>query len=249
MAKDAAGVLVQRAGKILAVRRRDGSIGLPCGKVERDESTDEAAERECLEETGYKVSSFVDGAYQGEEGGYNVYIFPAIVKEDRQDHELEVLWLTPAELCVGRFAEFNRAVLAYFGVLRAPSPEAVEIVTQLRASLRRSLNWPSVAFSYYINWKGVTRLVICSNEPDDFLFAVECQKYLILVASLEESKQWKEEWGDFFPPHVAIDVTGDQSVDLFNAALRLLSGYEKPKHFFVVGEPMDLPCAYWGGGQ
>lgn len=116
MAKEAAGVLVQRAGKILAVRRKDGSIGLPCGKVEADEGVEEAAERECLEETGYKVSAIVD-EYRSKDGEYNVYIFSAIVKKDQQGHELEVLWLTPSELCVGRFAEFNKDVLEYFHVI------------------------------------------------------------------------------------------------------------------------------------
>ena len=117
MAKEAAGVLVQRAGRILSVRRKDGSIGLPCGKVERDESNDECAERECLEETGY-TAALTGEAYEGKEGDYSVYIFPAsILTMGRGSADPETLWLLPEELCVGRFAEFNKAVLDFFYVI------------------------------------------------------------------------------------------------------------------------------------
>jgi ADP-ribose pyrophosphatase YjhB (NUDIX family) len=57
--KIAAGVLVEREGKVLLVRRRmepgRGTWTFPAGFVDFDEDPAEAAARECLEETGLKV--------------------------------------------------------------------------------------------------------------------------------------------------------------------------------------------------
>ncbi len=55
----AAGTLVEEEGKVLLIRRgvepRKGYWGLPAGYVEADESADEAAVRETMEETGVQV--------------------------------------------------------------------------------------------------------------------------------------------------------------------------------------------------
>lgn len=57
--KVAAGVLVEREGKILLVRRvnqpNQGQWTLPAGFVDSDEDPRDAAVRECLEETGLEV--------------------------------------------------------------------------------------------------------------------------------------------------------------------------------------------------
>ena len=57
--KVAAGVLVEREGKLLFVRRRlkprEGTWSFPAGFVEFDEDPAEAAVRECREETGLEV--------------------------------------------------------------------------------------------------------------------------------------------------------------------------------------------------
>ncbi len=56
----AAAVVVEREGKILFVRRANepkrGIWTLPSGFVDSGEDPDQAAERECLEETGLKVT-------------------------------------------------------------------------------------------------------------------------------------------------------------------------------------------------
>ena len=53
----AAGVALVANGKLLLLRRTDAPPcwGLPGGKAEGDESTEDAARRECLEETGYMI--------------------------------------------------------------------------------------------------------------------------------------------------------------------------------------------------
>src|SRR5262245_19681366 len=57
--KVACGVLVERRGKVLLVRRRNepgrGLWCLPCGFEEADESPEQAARREALEEIGVEV--------------------------------------------------------------------------------------------------------------------------------------------------------------------------------------------------
>ena len=57
--KVAAGVLVDRGGEVLLVRRRfeprKGKWSLPAGFVDADEDPDDAAVRECREETGLEV--------------------------------------------------------------------------------------------------------------------------------------------------------------------------------------------------
>jgi len=57
--KVAAGVIVEREGQVLLVRRRmrprEGSWTFPAGFVESDEDPADAAARECREETGLEV--------------------------------------------------------------------------------------------------------------------------------------------------------------------------------------------------
>lgn len=116
--KQAAIVLVERDGKILAVSRGPGSDqwALPGGKVEEGESFEEAAVRELFEETGLKlanprevlrkendtgvtVAAFVGdtlGAIRGSDEGDAVYVSPDVLTDDRSSP----------------FAAFTRAVFA-----------------------------------------------------------------------------------------------------------------------------------------
>lgn len=79
--KVAAGVIVERGGKVLLVRRRmkprQGLWTFPGGFVDFDESPAEAAARECLEETGLvvEITSLLDVVGgQEHEGGADIII-------------------------------------------------------------------------------------------------------------------------------------------------------------------------------
>ena len=51
-------VVLVESGQLLLGERRDGGWCIPCGHVEWDESTEEAARREFQEETGLEVSLY-----------------------------------------------------------------------------------------------------------------------------------------------------------------------------------------------
>lgn len=55
MTKESALTVIHDGISILAFKRRDGNIGLPCGKVDEGETIPEAASRELFEETGMKL--------------------------------------------------------------------------------------------------------------------------------------------------------------------------------------------------
>jgi ADP-ribose pyrophosphatase YjhB (NUDIX family) len=80
--KVAAGVMVERDGKVLLVRRRlnprQGLWSFPAGFVDFDEAPAEAAARECREETGLEVEivdvlDVVSGGGHGDAGIVIVY--------------------------------------------------------------------------------------------------------------------------------------------------------------------------------
>ena len=51
-----AGAVVIKNNNVLVIKRDDGSYGLPKGHIEKNETKKEAAAREVLEETGFRVT-------------------------------------------------------------------------------------------------------------------------------------------------------------------------------------------------
>lgn len=107
--KVAAGVLVERAGQVLLVRRRmnpgQGLWTLPAGFVDFDEDPAEAAVRECREETGLEVeiAGLLDVAAGREhEGGADIVIvyYARLVggKEQPADDADQVAFFAPDKL-------------------------------------------------------------------------------------------------------------------------------------------------------
>jgi 8-oxo-dGTP diphosphatase len=124
--RNAAVMLIVKDGLILAVSRRydKTKFGLPGGKVEPEETPDQAAIRETLEETGVLVSKceFIflrDEPRDRPEGeDFHAYCYYA-TEWSGTPHDSEegvVKWLTERELTVdkGAFADYNRRTLAVF---------------------------------------------------------------------------------------------------------------------------------------
>ena len=119
----AAGALIWDGTRVLTIKRyKDGALGLPCGKVEMGESNRDAAIREVLEETGYKVSiPEFQCPYMDHDGNTPVYVFQVETythSDTFEGVEGEVLWADPEDLVQdSRFGEFNRKVLQWYKVL------------------------------------------------------------------------------------------------------------------------------------
>lgn len=127
--RNAAVMLIVKDGRILAVSRRydKTKFGLPGGKCEPDETTEQTAIRECFEETGVKVSEckFIfrrDEMRDRPEGeDFHTYCYYALAweGEPHNSEEGEVAWLTEEELTgdKGAFPEYNHRTIMVFRTL------------------------------------------------------------------------------------------------------------------------------------
>lgn len=127
--RNAAVMLVVKDGKILAVSRRHDKtkFGLPGGKVEPDETPEQAAIRETEEETGIKVSDCVfifrrDEPRDRPEGeDFHAYCYYALnwSGEPHDSEEGTVEWMTEEDLIgdKGAFADYNNRTLITFKTL------------------------------------------------------------------------------------------------------------------------------------
>ncbi|NRB42456.1 MAG: MOSC domain-containing protein [Pseudomonadales bacterium] len=120
--KKAACVLVEGlAGRVLALLRSDGKgYCFPGGKVEPNEKYEDAAVRECLEETGYVVEVISD-PFIAQCDGYEVWTYKAdIVAEPSEQaapsHEGDIVWIEPTKLLTANFVKYNRACFKHFNI-------------------------------------------------------------------------------------------------------------------------------------
>ena len=121
--RNAAVMLVIKDGLILSVSRRYDrtKFGLPCGKVEADETPADAARRETFEETGIGVNDWqllyhrVEPKEQPDGEDFNTFCYLATewIGTAHNSEEGEVAWLTEAELTgdKGAFPNYNRDTL------------------------------------------------------------------------------------------------------------------------------------------
>lgn len=132
MRKAAVTLIVNSEGLILGVSRRNDptKFGLPGGKVEDNETPEEAAARETKEETGINVHSSdniflrVEPRHSPEGQDFLTYCYYAITWDGTPQNSEEgvVKWLTAKELIGenGAFAEYNTLTLDAF---RAKFPD------------------------------------------------------------------------------------------------------------------------------
>jgi 8-oxo-dGTP diphosphatase len=126
MMRNAAVMLIIKDGQILAVSRRydKTKFGLPGGKQEPNETTEAAAIRETLEETGVLVTKcelifLRDEPKERPEGeDFHTYCYYAIEYsgEPQDSEEGVVKWITEQQLTsdMGSFADYNRQTLDVF---------------------------------------------------------------------------------------------------------------------------------------
>ena len=102
MANCAAVMLIEQDEKILVVTRKDGTFGLPGGKLEGDETFFRAAIRETFEETNVVVNDGMYMFHTMDEDGYVVFYFKSQdntpVKEFINNEGQEVKLVTFEEL-------------------------------------------------------------------------------------------------------------------------------------------------------
>lgn len=104
------------AMEVLAVRRRDGSYGLPGGKIDAGETPADAVAREVSEETGLVVEGLRQEALMTAEDGVLVAVFSGRVKGALRAAPGEVTpcWVAPGKVTSSRtskFAAFNKLAL------------------------------------------------------------------------------------------------------------------------------------------
>ncbi|MEU4212754.1 NUDIX domain-containing protein [Streptomyces sp. NPDC026206] len=98
-----AGAVVRHDGRVLAIRRADnGHWELPGGVLEIDETPEDGARREVLEETGIEVSvDRLTGVYKNMARGIVALVFrcrPVGGTERVSGESAAVSWLTPEEV-------------------------------------------------------------------------------------------------------------------------------------------------------
>lgn len=132
--KIAAGVLVQNPDNpnlfLSIIKDRNnpsGGCSLPCGKLESNELPYQAAQRECLEETGYTIQfpMLMPFVHKNIKDGFMVWIYLSHLSEDilpikpKDPKEGEVVWSTIDDLLSGPYADLNRLALINFGFIKS----------------------------------------------------------------------------------------------------------------------------------
>ena len=107
--------------KILSVSRKDNhnDFGLFCGKLENDETLEEALIREAYEETGYSVNIIpIYCEAMCDDTLVRTYVCIATdYSLEYPERDLAVVkYLSPSELTEGAFGDYNKALFKHFNI-------------------------------------------------------------------------------------------------------------------------------------
>lgn len=112
-------VLIMKDGKVLAVARRNdpNQWGMPGGKVDPNETEEEAAVRECFEETGLRIWNLKE-VLRRQVGSDTGVTFTCDWEGEpaSQPGEPECKWQEPEILMVGIFGEYNTTLFKKLGI-------------------------------------------------------------------------------------------------------------------------------------
>lgn len=117
-------------GRVIVTHRaKDGQLGLPCGKADAGEMTQETAYRELEEETGIRKVDLVDGLGYMQDinmSGCVVSVYVGAVPIEKKvgpvkgfENEGPASWMKPTDIAAtpSRFQNFNTVVLFNAGLL------------------------------------------------------------------------------------------------------------------------------------
>lgn len=119
--KQAVAVLVTDGPRVLAFKKHDKEgLSVPCGKQEPDETLEQCAIRECLEETGLTVKIVAKEPFVGFDviGDYLVTSFKAEIVSGKLELSGEGTpqWASVAEIAYGPFSHYNQRMLRHFDI-------------------------------------------------------------------------------------------------------------------------------------
>ncbi len=115
-------LVLNSEGLILGVSRKDDhtAFGVPGGKVEDNETVEEALHREMLEETGYHIIIGDELPFISDVDGYTTATFKVKIDTDAIQYQVTetgvVKYVSKQTLLDGPFGQYNKQLFEFFNI-------------------------------------------------------------------------------------------------------------------------------------